>query len=196
VDTAALVQERRWRLVYCHLVAAALDRISHQRGLTMVHALWSLYVPSQSVGTSLVFFDLYNGSDRNLFVSSVTAIRDATNEVTGLVAVQLFLTRTASPGSGGTAATSNNTALLSAPSITDVQQSALPNGVTARITPTSGATAGAVIGERQIVPEETLVQVPAEFLETILTVPEGTGIRVVQGATASVGRVGFQVLFY
>lgn len=66
------------------------------------------------------------------------------------------------------------------------------------MTPTGGATAGAVICNRQIFTEETNAAdyEPVEFLPTLLEVGEGTGIRIVQGAVASVGNIGFQVAFY
>jgi hypothetical protein len=160
----------------------------------MRHALWSLFVPSQTVGSEVIFFDLMNHADRDITVSSVVAIRDASVAATGLVSVQMFLTRTSSVGIGGTDAVEGGGSFVAC-TFTRVQQVALPSGVTARLTPSSSG-GGGVICERQIIPEETLVQPPVEFLDTLLTVPEGTGIRVQQGSIASVGKVGFQCLFY
>jgi hypothetical protein len=161
------------------------------------HSLWNLYVPSQVAGANLVFWDMFNGSSRDITVSSLVAVKEAAVAVSGLVAVRMFLTRTSAVGTGGTANTTEGTS-LTACTITRIQQDALPTGITARLTPTGGATAGAVICERDLFPEETNAAnyEPLQFLDTLLTVPEGTGIRVVQGSVASVGNIGFQVLFY
>jgi len=162
------------------------------------YGLWSLFVPSQAVGANLVYMDLYNGSERPITLSSLVAIKDTAVAVTGLVSVQLFLTRTSAVGTGGTASTSDG-AGLTVCTISRLQQQALPSGISARLTPTGGATAGAVIAERHIMPEElgnSANYEPLEFLSSLLVIPEGTGIRVVQGAVASVGKVGFGGTFY
>lgn len=158
---------------------------------------WSLFVPSQAVGAATVHFDLWNGSERSITLSSLTAVKDGSVAVTGLVAAQLFLTRTTAEGTGGTAATSEGTS-TSAATIARLQTFALPTGITARKTPTGGATAGAVVCERQIFTEETNAAdyEPIEFLVCGLVVPAGTGIRVVQGSVASVGSIGFGAAFY
>ena len=161
------------------------------------YGLYTLFVPSQAVDASKVYFDLFNGSERNLTVSSVKAIKDGSSAVTGALAVHLLLTRTTAVGTGGTAATEEG-ASLTAATITKLEQRALPDGVDARLAPTGGATAGAVVAQRQLFPEETtgVNYEGLEFLEGKLTVPPGTGIRVVQGLVASVGNVGFGVTFY
>jgi len=158
---------------------------------------WSLFVPSQAVGASTVFFDVWNGSSREITLSSLTAVKDGSVAVSGVVAVQLYLTRTTAIGTGGTAATSEGTS-LSAATITKLQTFALPSGIDARKTPTGGATAGAVVCERQIFTEETNAAdyEGIEFLTSALVVPAGTGIRVVQGSVASVGSIGFGAAFY
>jgi hypothetical protein len=77
-------------------------------------------------------------------------------------------------------------------------------GISARFTPGGGATAGAVIGYNSLFTEETalptyfksdMVEAAQHGLNPVLTVPPGTGIRVVQGAVASVGNIGIEVLF-
>lgn len=160
-------------------------------------ALYSLFLPPVAVGASKVFFDLWNGSERELTVSSMKAIKDGSVAVTGAVAVDLFLTRTTAVGTGGTAATAEGTS-LSTGAITLLEGRALPSGVAARAAPSGGATAGAVICERQIFPEETNAAnyEGLEFIDGLLVMQPGTGIRVVQGSIASVGSVGFNVEFY
>lgn len=163
----------------------------------MRYGLYRLFVQSQAVGASKVFFDVYNGSERAITVSSVEAIKDGSVAVTGTLAVQLFLTRTSAVGTGGTTATEEGTSLTAA-TITKLDTRALPDGVTARSAPSGGATAGAVVSERQVFTEETAAVSydPREFLRSPLVVQPGTGIRVVQGGVASVGNIGFGVVFY
>lgn len=158
---------------------------------------WSLFVPSQAVGAATVFLDIWNGSERSITLSSLTAVKDGSVAVSGVVAAQLFLTRTTAEGTGGTAATSEGTS-TSAATIARLQTFALPTGITARKTPTGGATAGAVVCGRQIFTEETNAAdyEPIEFLACGLVVPAGTGVRVVQGSVASVGSLGFGATFY
>lgn len=157
---------------------------------------WSLFVPSQTVGANLTYFDLWNGSNRNITFVSLAAIKDVAVAVSGLVSVQMFLTRTSAVGTGGTEDTNDGTS-LTACTITKLQQYALPADISARLTPTGGATAGAVVCERHSYPEETQgTQGPLEFLVAPLVVPTGTGIRVVQGTVASVGKIGFSGVFY
>lgn len=161
------------------------------------YGLWQLYVPSQVSGANLVYWDLWNGSDRPITVSSVVAVKEAAVAVTGAVAVRLFLTRTAAIGTGGTVNTEGGSSLTAA-TIIKLQQRTWLDGVTARLTPTGGADAGGVVSERNVFPEETNAAnyQPLQFLETLLVVPEGSGIRMVQGSVASVGNIGFQVAFY
>jgi hypothetical protein len=161
----------------------------------MVHALWSLFVPSQTAASgNVVYWNLHNDSTREIYVTSVVAIRDVVAVVSGTTSMQLFLTRTSAVATGGTEATSDGSSEAAA-TISKIQQVALPSGITARRGPTGGGTAGAIICERHIMPEETIAQPPVEFLDTILTVPEGTGIRVMSGP-GNFGSIGFQVLFY
>lgn len=163
----------------------------------MRYGLYKLFVQSQAVGANKVFLDLYNGSERAITISSVEAIKDGSVAVTGTLAVQLFLTRTSAVGTGGTAATEEGTSLTAA-TITKLDTRALPEGVTARAAPSGGATADAVVAERQVFTEETSAvnYEPVEFLRSLLVVQPGTGIRIVQGSIASVGNIGFGVVFY
>lgn len=156
-----------------------------------------LYFPAQAVGAGKVFFDLFNASARPLVVQSVRAQKDGSVAVTGILGVKLYLTRTSAIGTGGTAANTGS-ATLTAPNFDKGKNAYILTGVTARAAPSGGATAGSVIGERQIFPEETngATYEGFEFLTSgMLLVPVSTGIRVVQGAVASVGNIGFGVAF-
>lgn len=165
-----------------------------------------LFVPAQAVGASLVYFDLWNTvtSGLNLKVYSVIPVVSGAVAVAGVVAVDLFLTRTSAVGTGGTAATVDGTSLSAATfSCVDCSSPILLGQMSARLTPSGGATAGAVLGYRSVFSEETssatytvvdLVNPPSQAFSYVV-VPPGTGIRVVQGSVASVGNIGFDVLF-
>lgn len=164
-----------------------------------------LFVPAGSAGSNKVYFDLFNGSGSGkvLKIKSVKAVKDGSSAVTGTLSVKLFLTFTNTAGSGGTA-DSRNSSSLSAISINeyDTDNASLPAEIVARMAPSGGATPGRVIAERHIFPEETAATYePVEFLSPEmldvqpLVVREGAGIRVVQGSVASVGNIGFDVLF-
>jgi hypothetical protein len=170
-------------------------------------SLFRLFVPPQAAGANLVYFDFFNatGSGYKVRVKSVQPIVQGSAAVTGVVAVDLYLTKTSAIGTGGTGATFNGSSLTAA-TITALDHSDnFPAGITARLTPSGGATADAVISFRSVFTEETsagpytpaldMVQssLVSESVATVLN--NGQGIRVVQGSVASVGNIGFDVLF-
>ena len=169
---------------------------------------YHLFVPKQAVGGSLVYFDLFNGAKTGLelLIWSVIPVVSGAVAVSGTLGVDLHLTRTTAVGTGGTAATREGTDTTAA-TVTNLTGGGdpLPGGVTARLTPSGGATAGAVLGWTCVFTEETndstyiaqntnLVR-RASSDDANLVVPVNTGIRVVQGTVASVGNIGFCVTF-
>jgi hypothetical protein len=167
--------------------------------------LFQLFVPLQAVGANLVYFDLFNatGSASELLLYSVEPVVSGATAVTGVVSVDLFLTRTTAVGTGGTAATFNGTSLTACTITPRDNTGALHPAITARLTPSGGATAGAVISWTSVFTEETsaATYVPALDLARsdpslpAILIPENSGIRVVQGSVASVGNIGFNVVF-
>lgn len=168
--------------------------------------LYKLFIPPIAVGANKVFFDLFNGaSDKILEIASVTPIQDGSVAVVGTLAVDLFLTRTTAVGTGGAPATLEGTALTAATiSKIDPGSPDLVSTITARNAPGGGATAGAVLSFNSMFTEETsiasywrgnLLNLGPDGSGSRILVPYGTGIRVVQGAIASVGNIGFDVLF-
>lgn len=169
---------------------------------------YKLLVPSQAVGANLIFWDLFNptGSEADLYVYSVLPIVSGASTVTGTLSVDLNLNRTTAVGTGGTAATFNGT-LFSAATITAVngEQNAI-SGVSARTTPSGGATAGAWLSYASVFSEETNAGTYVSMLNDMarrnmqdapsIIVRRGTGLSVVQGSVASVGNVAFEVAFY
>jgi hypothetical protein len=162
--------------------------------------LYKLFVPAQAVGASLVYFDLFNvNNGQTLNIVQCVPIVSGAVAVTGVVAVDLFLTRTTAVGTGGTAATASGTSLTACTiSAFDHEQPIDLTRVTARLTPTGGATAGAVLAQCSVFSEETNAgtYTPIDLCRGYrVPVRYGTGIRIVQGAVASVGNIGFDVLF-
>lgn len=165
-------------------------------------ALYKLFVPGQTAGADAVHFDLFNAGSNgcDVTVVSVKPIPSGAVAVTGVVSVDVYLTRTSAIGTGGTAATFEGSSLTAA-TISGYNNSQPLNtalGITARLTPTGGATAASVLGFRSLFTEETAAQTYTQ-IEMVdspgIAVRGGTGIRVVQGSVASVGVVAWEVLF-
>jgi hypothetical protein len=169
--------------------------------------MFSLFVPKQAVGASLVYFDFFNasGSASNIWIYSLQPIVSGAAAVTGVLGVDLFLTRTSTVGTGGTAATREGTDTTATTFAGIDTQAPLDNNISARITPTGGATAGSVLDWGSVFTEETnsaaynvglnLARVPGLPDIPPILMPENSGIRIVQGAVASVGNIGFNILF-
>ena len=168
---------------------------------------YRMICPAQAVGANKVFLDLFNatGSGATLRVLSAYCFVDNDTAVTGTLGVEISLTRTTAVGTGGTTATTNGTALTAITLTTmDTANAALSANITARSSPTGGATAGALIGQRWMFTEETNASsgiagvLGAEFVRNEgadLIVRENTGLRFVQGAVASVGNLAFEITF-
>jgi len=169
--------------------------------------VYKLVIPYGAVGANKVFFDLFLTSTSTQFiqVSRVVPIAEGDTAVTGALGVELYLTRTTAVGTGGTAATNEGTSLTAATFIKiDTTSPDIPTTLTARLAPGGGATAGVVLGHSTQFTEETaahtyalknLVDVGASGNPVPIIVRPGSGLRVVQGAVASVGNIGFEVIF-
>lgn len=164
--------------------------------------IWRLLTPDSAAGANKDFFDLFNATpNQRVIVSSVKAIVAGDVAVTGVVGVNLHLHKTTAVGTGGTAATlqgtSNTAATIS--SVTPAPGN-LPSGITARLAPSGGATIGAWLSQNSVFTEETssgsYIEVWLQDIgqEAIVLGP-GEGIKVIQGAVASVGNIGFMVEF-
>lgn len=172
-----------------------------------MQSTYRLFMPKQAVGANLVYFDLFNGSNSglNLHVVSAIPIVSGAVAVVGTLGVDLFLTRTTAVGTGGTAADREGTSLTAATFTNMTRGDTLNGEVTARLTPTGGATAGAVVSFVSVFTEETADAAyrghTNDFVRRglvdgapLIVVP-GAGLRVVQGAVASVGNIAFDVIF-
>lgn len=166
-----------------------------------------LFVPKQAVGASLVYFDLYNasGSGFAVHIASIQPVVSGAVAVTGVVGVDLLLTGTTAIGTGGTAATFGGTDTTACTISGLNPKNTFPtSSITARLTPSGGATAGRVLTWCSLFTEETSSGAYQGKLNDLvnlfddsedIVVPEGTGIRIVQGAVASVGNIGFNIAF-
>ena len=161
---------------------------------------YSLFVPKQAVGADLVYFDLWNpGNSFRVELESVVPVVSGAVAVTGVVGVDLLLTRTTAIGTGGTAATSEGTGTTAATfSALDSSQPLSLQFLSARLTPTGGATAGAMLRWTSVFTGETNAATYNDYANMVGATPipisPSTGIRVVQGDVASVGNIGFNVV--
>lgn len=170
---------------------------------------YRLFCPAQASGAGAIYFDLWNHADSglDLIVLAVIPVVSGAVAVSGTLAVDLFLEKTTAIGTGGTAATREGTD-PTACTITNMvapKSQDLNGSVTARLTPSGGATAGAVISSVSVFTEETsAASYMASLNEMVrrgvpdippLIIGKGAGIRVVQGSVASVGNTGFDVCF-
>lgn len=170
-------------------------------------SFYRLFVPAQAVGANLVYFDFWNpvGSERTVEITALQPVVVGSTAVVGTLAVDLYLTRTTAVGTGGTAATFGGTALNAATFSAHSGSGAQAFGFTARLTPSGGATAGEVIGFASVFTEETnsatymcpVINLARPFNAECpgVFVARGSGVRVVQGSVASVGNIGFNMVF-
>lgn len=168
---------------------------------------YRLIIPSQAVGASKVFCDLFNatGSGKIIRITSLFAYCDNDTAVTGTLGVEVALTRTTAVGTGGTAASNDGTTLTAATiSRMDTTDSVVPAQITARAAPTGGATAGAYLGSRWVFTEETNAgsalagMLGSDLIRndgSKLIIRENEGLRVVQGTVASVGSIAIEINF-
>jgi hypothetical protein len=170
-------------------------------------ALYKLFVPGQTAGASAIHWDLFNAGSNgcDLTLLSVVPIPSGAVAVTGVVAVDIYLTRTTAIGTSGTAATFEGSSLTAATicAYDNDQPLVASLGISARLTPTGGATAGAVLAFRSVFTEETNSGAYTQYADMVrgwhedrgVPVKAGTGVRVIQSSVASVGVVAYEVLF-
>jgi hypothetical protein len=170
---------------------------------TISRQIWRLMIPDGAVGADEVYWDMFNasGSGCVIEVSAVRVVTVGDVAVTGELGINLHLQKSSAVGTGGTAATLQGTDPTAATFSTVSQPPGeLPDGVTARLKPTGGATAGAWINQCAVFTEETNAGTYTEKWlhntnEEIISLPPGAGLQVVQGSVASVGSVGYVVNF-
>lgn len=165
---------------------------------------YQVFVPKQAVGANLIYFDLWvpTTSQRRIEILSCQPIVSGAVAVVSTLLVDLLLRRTTAIGTGGTAAVvAGNSITAMAISGRNAHGAWDLGDMSGRLTPTGGATAGAVLGYTSVNTEETLTLPPGVDLagtERHDTAPivifPGSGISVVQGAVASTGNIGFNIV--
>lgn len=187
-----------------HQVVMVADEMGYIAGSV---PRYRLIIPSQAVGANKVYMDLFNasGSGKVARIVSVFAYADNDTAVTGTLGVEIALSRTTAVGTGGTAAVNDGTTLTAATiSRMDTADPVVPAQITARSAPTGGATAGAYLGSRWVFTEETNAAsaiagtAGADLIRndgSKLILREGEGMRILQGAVASVGNIALEINF-
>jgi hypothetical protein len=208
-NDSVLVTPGSGTTIATHLVASKEHQVvmiaDPDGQLQKSNPVYKLMVTGSAVGANKVHLDLFNADPAILVkVVSVKVRPDIDTAVTGVVGVEIVLTRTTAVGTGGTAATADSTS-LTAPTIAtlDTNSAALDADITARAAPAGGATAGALLGIRHVFTEETNAGAAlgallgAEFVSQDYPVilRQNQGLRLVQGAVASVGTLNFEIIF-
>ncbi len=166
-------------------------------------ALFRGLVVASAVGADKVHMDFWNGSAGDILVRSLKTFPVRSVAVSGVLAVRLALQRTTAVGTTGTAATAESTS-LTAPTLAafDAEKGlAIPSGISMRAAPGGGATAGALLGIREMFLEETASYADMqEFISNPwqdkgLIVHNGSGLRLVQSSVASVGSFHIEIEF-
>jgi hypothetical protein len=167
-------------------------------------------ITAGAVGASKLYADLFNGSGSGKIVRviDIRVIPKLDVAVTGALAVRIDLYRTSAVGTGGTTAAYKSATIdVAGGNICplDTNNAALPAQITARTVPTGGATISEWIATRHVAPEESNTSMgyigpdtnmlPTLYPEQKFTLREGQGILLKQGTVASVGSIGFLVLF-
>ncbi len=166
--------------------------------------------PSAAAGVSKLYFDLFNAtaSGKVIDIRGLWSIPDTDVAVVGAVAIRLDLYRTSAVGTGGTAHSYKSaTPDVAGGNIcpADTNNAALPAQITARWLPTAGATISEwlfptySLGEEASTSMAYITQyqnlIPELVFGQRLTLREGQGILLKQGAVASAGQMGFLVAF-
>jgi hypothetical protein len=188
-----------------HQIVMLADDSGHLHQTVPTYTWWT---PPAAVGASKLFADLFNasGSGKIIDVRGIWAIPDNDTAVTGVLGVEIGLYRTSAVGTGGTAHTYNGGTTSAAHVITpwDTNNAALPAQITARAAPTGGATISALWWAQWVFTEETNAAsyisgytnlLPVGTVNQRLTLNEGQGLLIKQGAIASVGSIATLVLF-
>lgn len=170
---------------------------------------YSWWTPTAAVGANKLFADIFNasGSGKVIEVRGIWAITDTDTTVTGALGIEILLLRTSAVGTGGTAPTYNGGSASTTGTIVplDTNNAVLPAQITARALPTGGATIAAFYWSQWVAGEEgptsmaylTSFQnlLPVAVMTQRLTLREGQGLLLKQGAVAATGNVAFLVLF-
>ena len=166
--------------------------------------------PAAAVGIGKLYLDLFNasGSGKIIDVRGIWAVPKTDVAVAGALGIRLDLYRISAVGTGGTAAAYKSaTPDVAGGNINpyDTANAALPAQITARHLPTGGATIAQWLFPTYSLGEETATSqaymsqyqnlIPVLHVGQKLTLREGEGILIKQGAVAATGNISFLVVF-
>ena len=190
-----------------HQVVMLADSDGHVHG-SLASYLWA--TPLAAVGADKVYADLFNaaGSGKIVDVRGVWAIPKTDVAVAGALGVRLDLYRTSAVGTGGTgAAFKSATRDVAGGNICpfDTNNAALPAQITARHLPTGGATISEWLFPTYSLGEETATSqaymsqyqnlIPMLRIGQKLSLREGQGLLVKQGAVVATGNIHLLIVF-
>lgn len=190
-----------------HQVVIVADASGHLQG-TLPSYNWM--TPSSAAGANKLHADIFNasGSGKVMDVRGIWLVPDTDVAVVGALGIRIDLYRTSAVGTGGTAAPYKSaTPDVAGGNITpfDTANAALPAQVTARHLPTGGATISEWLIATYTLGEETATSMAflSQYMNILpvltvgqkLTVREGQGLLLKQGAIAATGNIAFLVTF-
>lgn len=167
---------------------------------------YMLVIPPHAPAQNKIHFDLWNGSASNIIKvrgAWVTSATDVANN--GTSGLRLNWLRTSAIGTAGTAATYNSATIGANITPKDTGNAPLPAGVSARDTPTGGATDAAFLFHTFHGIEELQVHANMQQMFNVMPNPERgeqeLTLRPSQGFTAkqptalTTGNIGFLITF-
>lgn len=189
-------------------VGMTADPDGHIRGSLPA---WSFVIPPAAVGANKIYFDLHNGAAGSILrLRKLFAIVATDVAVAPTVGVRLDVMRTSAVGTGGTAFVGQSTPSASKTAAAFwpfIPGATLSTSITGRTVPTAGATDEAWLFPAYLHTEESQVTtgtssagaalaqyynlLPEMPTEQPIELPNGKGLKVVQGSVASAGNIGF-----
>jgi hypothetical protein len=155
-------------------------------------------------GASKVFADLFNAvtSGSRVIVSGIYIKPKSDVAVTGVVSPKFgFYLTTAIGASGQNVAYASSSATAASIIPLNSEQAPLPTGITARTSPTAGATIAVRLASTFAISEETNADATAQQYRNVLkqgteiVLNPGQGLVVKQGSVASVNDYEFEIYF-
>lgn len=182
-------------------VVMAADDSGH---LEQTVPTYTWFVPSSSSSASKLYADIFNpsGSGKIVEIRGIWCIPKNDTAVAPTVATEIMLLRTSAAGTGGTAYTYNGGTLSTShvinPWDTASTTTLTTSIVTARASPTAGATISAIYLSNYVYPEETqpaayicsmINMLPVGTVNQRITLNQNEGLLIKNGTAAS-GTVG------
>lgn len=165
---------------------------------------WVLNTGEIAGGSSKLMADLFNaaGSGYNVIIEGIFVRPKGDVAVSGVVAARFNFLRTSSAGTSGQTigyASASETAASIIPF--DTEQNPIPTGISARTTPTGGATITVRLADTMVFSEETSPAIYNDQHMNVLKLGRkirlrpGQGLLIKQGSVASVNSYEFDVYF-